>query len=106
MPILSEGHKFAHHPSRKLEHIDNIDVNVGANGGLVKLLKLVSPLAAKAGICIKKSKKEEQKFEREVQPPNSKLEHEQRKAMVTIELRFLFKGISQYECIGTCCLDM
>ncbi len=76
---LSEGHKFAHHPSRKLERVDHIDVNVGANGGLVKLLKLVSPLAAKAGICIKKGEKEEQKFEREVQPPNAELERAQGK---------------------------
>ena len=89
---LLEGHKFAHHPTRKIEHVDHIDVDVGANGGLVKLLKLVSPLAAKAGIHIKKGQKEEQKFDREVQPQRSELEHVQGKNYYNYRVKISVQG--------------
>ena len=89
---LLEGHKFAHHPTRKIEHVDQIDVDVGANGGLVKLLKLVSPFAAKAGIHIKKGQKEEQKFDREVHPPEAILEHAQGKNYCNYRVKVSVQG--------------
>ncbi len=89
---LSKGHKFAHHPTRKIEHIDHIDVDVTANGGLIKLLKLLSPLAAKAGIRIKKGQKEEQKFDREVHPPEAILKHVQGKNYCNYQVKISVQG--------------
>ena len=68
--------------------------------------KFVNSLGAKAGIHIKKGQKEEQKFDREIQPPEVRIGTHKGKTIVTIDLKFLFKGITRCKCIRACCLDM
>ncbi len=71
---LPEDYCFAHHPERKVERIDRVDVDVSANSGIMKVVKYVNPLLAKAGVNIKKGETEEQKFHREALPPGAMLE--------------------------------
>ena len=71
---LSESHTFDHHPTRTVEHTEHLGVHVGANGGLAKIVKIISPAVAKAGIDIDRDQKEEQKFEREPVPSGAAVE--------------------------------
>lgn len=70
---LSESHAFAHIPERRIQHDNLINFEVSANGGLTKIVKILSPLGGKVFGKFRRGRVETQTFPREPFPSGAEL---------------------------------